>query len=322
MTQKILPKNKLHVFLNSLIKKYDVVAPVKDENTKFRKVNSPEEVFLDSVSDVPAKTHFMPEDEVLLEFKNGRAIESAGKIKKNVLFGLRKCDLNAIEILDKVMYDPQYLSKRKNTILVGLFCENPDKYCFCNSMELTDYYDLFFYPKGKYYYIAVGSKKGKALVAKLPDADKDVKIPNPKNWKKLKTKDIGKNYRDEVWKDDVDKCLSCSACTVYCPTCNCFDIKDNLDIDLKNGTRTRSCSSCQLKSFSMVAGGKSYRDSRLSRFKHFVYHKIVYYTKQHGRPMCVGCGRCLRVCPTRIDWVKTINKLGRKRWLIYRRNIK
>jgi ferredoxin len=25
--------------------------------------------------------------------------------------------------------------------------------------------------------------------------------------------------------------------------------------------------------------------------------------------MCVGCGRCLRVCPTRIDWVKTINML-------------
>jgi ferredoxin len=25
--------------------------------------------------------------------------------------------------------------------------------------------------------------------------------------------------------------------------------------------------------------------------------------------MCVGCGRCLRVCPTKIDWVNTNNLL-------------
>ena len=79
--------------------------------------------------------------------------------------------------------------------------------------------------------------------------------------------------------------------------------------NLKDGKRTRCEISCQLKSFTKVAGGKSYRDSRLSRFKHFVYHKIVYYKKRQGRYMCVGCGRCLRVCPTKIDWVNTINLL-------------
>jgi sulfhydrogenase subunit beta (sulfur reductase) len=313
MMQKIIQKSKLNDLLKKWMQHSQVVAPTKDNNTKFKKISSPNDIYLDKITQVPAKMHFMPEGETLLEFKNKKAIENPGKIKKTILFGLRKCDLNALQILDKVMYDPQYLNKRKNTILVGLFCDNPDKYCFCNSMELEDYYDLFFYPKGNNYYISVGSKKGEALVKDLPEVKKEIKIPNPKNTLKLKTKDIEKNYRDTIWENDTKKCLSCSACTMYCPTCNCYDIKDTLNPDLKSGKRTRHHASCQLKSFSKVAGGKSYRDSRLSRFKHFVFHKIVYYKKTKGRPMCVGCGRCLRVCPTKINWVNTINKLKTKK---------
>lgn len=307
--QKIILKKDLESFINDLIKKYKVIAPTKNKNTKFKKIDSSKEIYLEKVTQVPAKSYFLPENELLLKFKNKKPTELTGEIEKTILFGLRKCDLNAIQIIDKVMFDTQYINKRKKTILIGFFCENPDEYCFCNSMELTDYYDLFFYPSGKYYCIDVKSKKGESLVKNLQNIKKEIKIPNPKNFKQLKTKDIEKNYRDKIWETDADKCLSCSACTVYCPTCNCFDIKDNLNINLKDGNRIRSHSSCQLKSFSRVAGGKSYRDSRLSRFKHFVYHKIVYYRKIHKRPMCVGCGRCLRVCPTKIDWVNTINNL-------------
>ena len=43
-------------------------------------------------------------------------------------------------------------------------------------MELEDYYDLFFYPKGNNYYISVGSKKGEALVKDLPEVKKEIKI--------------------------------------------------------------------------------------------------------------------------------------------------
>ena len=57
---------------------------------------------------------------------------------------------------------------------------------------------------------------------------------------------------DSIWKNDVDKCLSCGACTMHCPTCNCFDIQDILDADLKSGKRVRHHASCQLKSFSIV----------------------------------------------------------------------
>lgn len=311
--QKILPKSSLPEFINNLIGKYEVIAPINSPVTKFQKINSFEEIYLDKITKIPAKQHFIPEAETLVEFKNKKAKENSGEITETILFALRKCDLNAIQILDKVMYDPQYLNKRKNTILIGHFCENPDKYCFCNSMQLQDYYDLFLYPKGENYIIDVKTPKGESLVKNLPLTKKEIQIPNPKNSKSLKNLDIAKNYKDKIWEGDADKCLSCSACTIYCPTCNCFDIKDNINTNLKEGSRKRCQASCQLKSFSKVAGGKSYRDSRLSRFKHFVYHKISYYKSIHNRPMCVGCGRCLRVCPTKIDWVKTINKLPKKK---------
>lgn len=302
--QRVLSKKNFRGFIESLVRKYEFVAPVKKSVSKFERVNSFDEIYLDKITDIPIKDFLFPEGETLVEFKDGKAKEVVEKINKRVIFGLRKCDLNAIKILDK---DSQYLDKRKKSILIGLFCDNPDEFCFCNSMELKDYYDLFFYFYKGFYYVNVGSKKGEGLVRDLDFAKKEIEIPNPKNEKIMKRTDVEGNYKNKVWEKDAERCLSCSACTAYCPTCNCFDVKDFLSLNLKDGERKRFSMSCQLKSFSRIAGGKSYRDSRLSRFKHFVYHKIVYYKKRYGRYMCVGCGRCLRVCPTKIDWVKTIN---------------
>jgi len=308
--QKVLKKGDLNDFISGLIKRYEVYAPVKKGNTKFDIIQSPEEIYLGDITEVPAKQMFIPEKEILLEFKKGKLKEIKDD-KKRVIFGLRKCDLNAIKILDVVMHDSWYLEKRKNTILIGVHCENPDEYCFCNSMELEDSEkcsDLFFYPGKNEYNISVNSKKGLALVKNLKNSGNEVKL-EINNKKILEKKDISSSYGNKIWETNSEKCLSCSACTVYCPTCNCFDLKDKLDINLKDGEKKRRGASCQLKSFSRVAGGKVFRESRNARFKHFVYHKIDYFKKRHGRYMCVGCGRCLRVCPTKIDWVNTINLL-------------
>jgi len=309
--QKILLKKELNNFISGLMKQYQVIAPVKTGNTKFKIVENLKDLnnlYLEKITQVSVKKFFLPENEILVSFKNGKMNEGQDKIKERVIFGLRKCDLNGLLILDMAMKHPSYFNKRKKTILIGIYCENPDKFCFCNSMRLEDCYDLFFYPKGKEYYISVGSEKGKKLVQNLINAKKEY-TPKIKNTKLLNNKDIGKEYRNKNWKKDADKCLSCGACTAYCPTCNCFDIRDEVEVNLRDGKRVMRESSCQLKSFSRVAGGKVFRESRLARFKHFVYHKIVYFKNQCNRYMCVGCGRCLRVCPTNIDWVNTINKI-------------
>ncbi len=308
--QKILPKKDLKKFIENLMKKYEVIAPVKEGITKFKILKSENDLnkfYLREITLAPFKEFLIPEREELLNFKDKKIKEVVKKPKKKtVVFGLRKCDLNAILVLDEVMFDKNYKIKRNNMILVGLHCEHPDKYCFCNSMELEDFHDLFFYEDGGNYHISIGSEKGKPLVKNLKKSEKEI-IKKIKNFKTLGDKDIEAHYNNKIWKSDADKCLSCGACTAYCPTCNCFDIKDELDINLKDGKRLRETASCQLHSFSRVAGGKIFRTSVLARFKHFVYHKIVYFKKQKGKYMCTGCGRCLRVCPPRIDWVNTIN---------------
>jgi hypothetical protein len=68
------------------------------------------------------------------------------------------------------MHDENYIKRRENLILAGLHCENPDEFCFCNSMELEEYYDLFFYPDKNVYYISIGSEKGKEF------SDRNIKI--------------------------------------------------------------------------------------------------------------------------------------------------
>ncbi|MFH1308010.1 MAG: 4Fe-4S dicluster domain-containing protein [archaeon] len=306
--QKLLPKARIHDFIKNLMKNYEVIAPVKEKITKFKVISSPEEIYLKEITQVPIKQFFLPENETLIDYKKSNLHANKDKTLQRVIFGLRKCDTNALLVLDKIMIDPLYIHKRKKSILIGLYCENPDKYCFCSSMELVDSYDLFFYPEGNNYHISIGSKEGEALVKNLPKAKKEVIKPFI-NTKVLKNKSIEKDYKNKIWLTDVEKCLSCSACTVYCPTCNCFDISDKLNINLKDSSRARFQASCQLKSFSRVAGGKVFRDSRASRFKHFIYHKIIYYKNKYNKYMCVGCGRCLRVCPTNIDWVNTINLL-------------
>jgi len=328
--QKILPKKELGAFLKNLIEKYEVIAPVIEKVgdfkiSKFKVIKKPGEVYLKENTLVPPKQFFLPEKEALFGF-NGNKIESAnlGK-KKRIILGIRKCDINSLMVLDKVLYDSLYANRRNNTILIGFWCKKPDKYCFCNSMELKDlekpgfsnfpkqktqsfgnYYDLFFYEEGDNYYISIGSKKGEELVKDLKNSKKQV-IKKLENKKELLKNDIENHYRNAVWDTCVEKCLGCAACTIYCPTCNCFNIEDKINIDLKSGKRIREQTSCQLKSFTEVAGGKVFRETRASRFKHFVYHKIVLYKKKFGRYMCTGCGRCLRVCPTRIDWVEAIN---------------
>jgi len=123
--QKILPKKDFPKFINNLIQKYEVIAPVKSGTTKFQKIQSAKEIYIDEITKIPAKTHFIPENETLLKFKNNKAEETTGKIKKTILFGLRKCDLNAIQIIDKVMYDKQYLNKEKTPPFLEFFVRTP-----------------------------------------------------------------------------------------------------------------------------------------------------------------------------------------------------
>ena len=82
--QKILPKKELDSFIESLIKKYVVIAPIKKDPvlTKFEKISETKQIFLEKITRVPVKKFFIPENETLLEFKDNKVIENKEKTKK------------------------------------------------------------------------------------------------------------------------------------------------------------------------------------------------------------------------------------------------
>jgi ferredoxin len=50
-----------------------------------------------------------------------------------------------------------------------------------------------------------------------------------------------------------------------------------------------------------VAGGANFRRSRLERLRYRFRHKYYGLGPHRGSFACVGCGRCLAVCPVDID---------------------
>src|SRR3989344_221211 len=313
-------KKRLLTFLNKLKANYELIAPVKTDLVRFQKINDINEIYLEKNSYFPVKEYFFKKEETLFSFKGNKIEAPKLETPKRAFFGIRRCDLNGIHHQDKafeLVKDPYYKAARENSFLIGYHCNTaPSPYCFCGSLELVDFYDLMVYDRKDHFLIEIGSKKGEALVKKykryFSASDKVITkeekvIPGAD---RLDKKDISKFYDNPDWEKGVSQCLSCGACTALCPTCYCFDIKDEVKAkNPKEGERKRSWSSCQVPEFTKVSGGHVFREKREERFKHRIYHQLEYFKEKNGVNLCVGCGRCIQGCPTRIDFVDILNKM-------------
>jgi len=308
-------------FLEAIKKKHELIAPVKKGLVRFEPIKDIKDIFLEKNAYFPVKEYFFKKQEVLLKFQGIKVTQPKLESPTRVFFGLRRCDLNGIKHQDKVFMetikDPYYIAARKNSILIGYHCEKaPSKYCFCGTLNLADFYDLIFYDRQNYFLVEVGSKKGLELVDTFSEFFEKTKIKITPKEKKIRgadrliKKDISQLYDNKDWEKGVNACLSCAACTSLCPTCYCFEIHD--EVKTSNPTeseRKRTWSSCQLQSFSKVAGNHVFREKRSERFKHRIYHQLDYFKERYGVNLCTGCGRCIEGCPTRIDFVDIINKM-------------
>jgi sulfhydrogenase subunit beta (sulfur reductase) len=102
-----------------------------------------------------------------------------------------------------------------------------------------------------------------------------------------------------LWERFAESCLACGACSVCCPTCYCFDVREYPGLT-GTGTRLREWDNCLFRSHGAVAGG-NFRASRLERLRYRFLHKYCGFSPLTGRSSCVGCGRCKEVCPVDID---------------------
>jgi sulfhydrogenase subunit beta (sulfur reductase) len=186
-------------------------------------------------------------------------------------------------------------------------------------------FDLFLQDIGDYYLTLVGTARGDDMVLATgplfePVTDADVNEYKRRSSAKrqafkldVEIRDLPEmfemEYESGIWDELGERCLSCGACSMVCPTCYCFDVTDDVELGSRNGGRTRSWDSCLFSTHALVAGGENFRKTRDSRIKFRFYHKQRGFVAEYGRPSCVGCGRCIVSCPVGIDIIEVLNKL-------------
>jgi ferredoxin len=244
---------------------------------------------------------------------------------KYAFVGLRSCDLHAIEVQDRVFLiaDPAYRTRREQSFFVGVNCGRPGATCFCTSMNTgprcTVGFDVALTELDEGFTVEAGTPRGDELVVELgmreaAEEEQDRALAVTDNaalhmGRQLETGDLpGLLYRNREhprWDDVAARCLTCTNCTMVCPTCFCNDIVDGISLDGSRATREREWASCFSEDFSHMASG-SVRTSARSRYRQWLTHKFASWIDQFGTSGCVGCGRCITWCPVGIDVTQEI----------------
>lgn len=241
--------------------------------------------------------------------------------------GLRACDLAAIAVQDRVFRDgaapdPSYTAERDAAFIVAVNCGVPGGTCFCASMgtgpgvegghdlaltELVDgsRHDLL---------VDVGSDRGADVLADIdsrPATDEDREAAADVT--RRATEHMGRSLDEPAarvalaerlehprWDDVAARCLSCTNCTLVCPTCFCSTVEDITDLTGDTASHVRRWDSCFTLEHSALHGGSIRSDTR-SQYRQWLTHKLSTWWDQFEVSGCVGCGRCITWCPVGID---------------------
>jgi NAD(P)H-flavin reductase/NAD-dependent dihydropyrimidine dehydrogenase PreA subunit len=325
---KIISKEDFKDFVNALIKDDSRhIIGVKSRGNKFAfgTLGSADELRLDyDVTLLPPKKYFFPQRETLFTYDlaDGFSAKNPEAAKPMVIIGVHPYDIVALLHMDEIFRDtksdPYYFKKRESSIIIGANIQKMSKYNFSSIMgcSVIDYgYDLMLTDLGNRYGINVGSSKGEALLFKYaknitPALARDIQIAGQKKqevWNMIQQKLdfpaelipelLGASYaKSGFWESHSEKCLACGSCVLVCPTCYCFDVKDNPDLTLEQGERIRTWDGCLLEDFAKIASGENFRATRPTRYRHRYFKKGKYLYDRFGFISCVGCGRCSSNC--------------------------
>jgi len=335
----ILRKEDFNSFISTLSKMHKLAAPVSRgyNNYSFEEVRSGDEIALKYISTIlPPKKFFLPVRETLLEYDTGKGLkaEAVTDYEEMFLFGVHTCDIAGIQCLNMVFLqhpeDRNYLIHKQNIKIIGLECnEYCDEFANCRLMNThlpDDGYDLFFTDLGEYFVVHINTPAGKQIIEnagffKRAQSSHMNELASFREKKKALFRKEGpielelipdlfdRSFDSKVWDDLDERCLACGNCTNVCPTCYCFDIREEINLCLTAGKRYRVWDSCQLGPFAKVAGGKNFRPTRKERQRHRYYRKFRYPIDRFSRFFCTGCGRCSRTCIAGIRLKETLKSL-------------
>jgi ferredoxin len=72
------------------------------------------------------------------------------------------------------------------------------------------------------------------------------------------------------------------------------------------GAQQRSWDACTFPLFTLHASGHNPRSTRQQRYRQRVLHKFAFREGDDDPFRCVGCGRCVALCPAGLDIVNTV----------------
>jgi sulfhydrogenase subunit beta (sulfur reductase) len=298
------------------------------------------EVFAFSSPATAWKRYLFPEKTLLIRATRTstgiEVTEPEPAAQQLAFFGIRSCDLAALDVLDRVFLDPAssdptYAAARSDLFVVAAGCAHPGGTCFCASMDTgpspTSGFDLAvaeLHTAARHdFLVDVGSDRGAALLAEVSGRDEtptDRELAQTTNeaaiqqmGRELDPADppLAAAQPDHArWDDVAERCLACGNCTMVCPTCFCSTTTDATDLSGEGAERWRVWDSCFTLDFSHLHGG-SVRTSTKSRYRQWLLHKLVTWHDQFDMSGCVGCGRCITWCPVGIDLTAEIAALAR-----------
>jgi sulfhydrogenase subunit beta (sulfur reductase) len=287
----------------------------------------------------PWRHQLHPQRQKLLEARAGKGggftvVPEPPAAERLAFVGVRPCDLRAIAVQDRVLAhgavaDPHYAARRDGLFVVAVSCAEPGAHCFCASMGAGPRADGAFdlaltelLAPAHRFVAEVGSDAGGALASELalaPAAVSEVAAAAAATDRAAqamgRTVDtaglpelLARSAGSPRWEEIARRCLSCTSCTLVCPTCYCTNVVDRADLSGEVAVRWRRWDSCHTMRHSYIHGG-SVRPSAAGRYRHWLTHKLSTWKDQFGTLGCVGCGRCISWCPAGIDLTEEVAAL-------------
>ncbi|XZE56813.1 4Fe-4S dicluster domain-containing protein [Planctomycetaceae bacterium SH139] len=250
---------------------------------------------------------------------------------KYAFLGARACDLAAIKIQDRIFMEgpfvnPFYAARRQAALIIAVQCTVAATTCFCTSMQTgprcDSVFDLALTELETDFLVEVGTTRGAAFLEQLDSRPANQTAletaaalqarAEAQITKQLDTKDIHSLLLDHLnhprWDQVAERCLSCTNCTMVCPTCFCATVEEVASLAGDQVDRVQRWDSCFNFDFSYTAGGVV-RDDRRSRYRQWLTHKLATWHDQFDSSGCVGCGRCITWCPVGIDLTEEVAAL-------------
>jgi sulfhydrogenase subunit beta (sulfur reductase) len=262
------------------------------------------------------------------------------KYPLHIIVGARACDIRAMELVDKVQtegdfIDPFYKFRRDKMLLIGADCTDCGGSCFCNLLGNKPWPEggvsLSLSKVGGGFLVEAGDDRGKKIIEDNKELFTEARESQIKGREESRERIVRKleeqnrdfpaaqglpekireTLTDEIWGEIAARCVECGACTNICPTCYCFLLYDQT-ADGGHFQRIFTWDSCQVTGYARMAGMLTPRPRLADRVKHRYFHKYDYLVQSHGAIFCTGCGRCIDTCSAGIDMRESFQKvLGR-----------